>query len=186
MGLNEVLFGFFALVVVSTAFGMVMSRNSIYSALFLALNFATVALLYLILGAPFISLVQVTVYAGSIMVLFLFVIMLLGAERLGGGQGMNRQRLVAIGLGLVLLVEIFAAVVMRGGLNQPLAAPSNFGSPSDIGMTLYTQYTLPFEVTGIILLVATMGAILLTHGETRKHRLEMIKKDKQAVPGGEQ
>jgi hypothetical protein len=76
-------FGLMALIVVGTAIGMVASRNAVYSALFLVLNFATVALLYLMLGAPFIALVQITVYAGSIMVLFIFVIMLLGAERLG-------------------------------------------------------------------------------------------------------
>ncbi len=82
-----IFFGLLAVVIIVTALGMLFSRNAIYSALFLVLNFATVAVLYIILGAPFISLVQITVYAGSIMVMFLFVIMLLGAERLPGADG---------------------------------------------------------------------------------------------------
>ena len=70
-----------AMIVIATAIGMLVSRNAIYSALFLVLNFASVAVLYVTLGAPFIAMAQVTVYAGAIMILFLFVIMLLGAER---------------------------------------------------------------------------------------------------------
>ncbi len=89
----------------ATAAGLLLSRNAVYAALFLVLNFATVAVFYLLLGAPFIALVQVTVYAGAIMVLFLFVIMLLGAEKLPKGQVLPWQRPLAIGLAAVLLVE---------------------------------------------------------------------------------
>src|SRR4030065_380042 len=74
-----------AVVTVASALGMLFSRSAVYSALFLVLNFATVAMVYFLLGAPFIALAQVTVYAGAIMVLFLFVIMLLGADRAGAG-----------------------------------------------------------------------------------------------------
>ena len=78
------IFGTLALVIVGTAVGMLVSRNAVYAALFLAMNFATVALLYLILGAPFIAVAQVTVYAGAIMILFLFVIMVLRSYKLPG------------------------------------------------------------------------------------------------------
>ena len=78
-----------ALIAVASAVSMLVSRNAIYSALFLVLNFVTVAVLYLLLNAAFIALVQVTVYAGAIMVLFLFVIMLLGAERVDTGRGLR-------------------------------------------------------------------------------------------------
>ena len=81
-----ILYGLLALLVVVSGLGMLMAKNAVYAALFLVLNFATVAVLYLILGAPFIALAQVSVYAGAIMVLFLFVIMLLGAEAVGGRQ----------------------------------------------------------------------------------------------------
>ena len=85
-----------AVVSVATALGMLFSRNAIYSALFLVLNFVTVAIFYLLLGAPFIAMAQITVYAGAIMVLFLFVIMLLGAERLTPGRVLPWQRWLAI------------------------------------------------------------------------------------------
>ena len=79
--LNVIVFGLLALIVVATALAMLLTRKPIFSVLFLVLNFASVAVLYLILGAPFIAFAQITVYAGAIMVLFLFVIMLLGAEK---------------------------------------------------------------------------------------------------------
>ncbi|MBT3712349.1 MAG: NADH-quinone oxidoreductase subunit J, partial [Anaerolineae bacterium] len=94
-----------ALVAIATALGMLLSRNAVYSALFLVLNFATVAVFYLLLGAPFIAITQVTVYAGAIMVLFLFVIMLLGTEELPESDKLPWQRPVAIGLAVVLMVE---------------------------------------------------------------------------------
>ncbi len=153
-------------VVVGSALAMVISRNAIYAALFLVLNFATVALFYLVLGAPFISLVQVTVYAGSIMVLFLFVIMLLGAERLAGKEPLAHQRPLAIVLGLIFLGEMALVVFSRGWLFQGLAVgAAEIGSPAAMGRALFTQYALPFEVTGVILLVAAVGAILLTRGD---------------------
>ncbi len=83
MTIQLVLFFVLALVAVASALGMLLSRNAVYAALFLILNFATVAVFYLLLERPFIALAQVTVYAGAIMVLFLFVIMLLGAEQTG-------------------------------------------------------------------------------------------------------
>jgi NADH-quinone oxidoreductase subunit J len=82
MTLELIFFLILSLIAIVTALGMLLSRNAIYSALFLVLNFITVAVFYLLLGAPFIAMAQVTVYAGAIMVLFLFVIMLLGAESL--------------------------------------------------------------------------------------------------------
>ena len=85
MSLDLILFLILALVAIATALGMLFSRNAVYSALFLVLNFVTVAVFYLLLGAPFIAMSQITVYAGAIMVLFLFVIMLLGR----GGTSQN-------------------------------------------------------------------------------------------------
>ena len=82
MSVDLILFIILAVVAIATAAGLLLSRNAVYAALFLVLNFATVAVFYLILNAPFIALTQVTVYAGAIMVLFLFVIMLLGGEKL--------------------------------------------------------------------------------------------------------
>jgi NADH-quinone oxidoreductase subunit J len=156
-----------AVVAIATALGTILSRNAIYAALFLVLNFATVAVIYLMLGAPFIALSQITVYAGSIMVLFLFVIMLLGAERLQTGKSLRWQPYLAVPLALILAAD-FAYYLFQsaygGGEGFPLdvaATPANYGAPQAIGELLFTQYALPFEITAVILLAAVVGAILL-------------------------
>ena len=165
MTVNLVLFLILATVAVISALGMLLSRNAVYSALFLVLNFATVAIFYLLLGAPFIAITQVTVYAGAIMVLFLFVIMLLGADPLPRGKELPWQKPLAVGLALILAVEgIFLISTQKaaGIIGTPAA---DAGNPLAIGETLFSQYLLPFEVTSILLLVAMIGAIVLTHKE---------------------
>jgi NADH-quinone oxidoreductase subunit J len=178
---SPVVFFILAAVAVGTALGMVLSRNAIYSALFLALNFSAVAMLYLVLGAPFIALSQITVYAGSIMVLFLFVIMLLGAENLPQGEELRWQPLLAIPL-LVILAGDFALNLVRNNSQLAGAAslPEGFGSPAAIGDLLFTQYALPFEVTGVILLTATLGAIMLAKAD-RLSVGERIRRDHSAA-----
>lgn len=159
---SPVVFIILAAVAVGTALGMVLSRNAVYSALFLALNFSAVAMLYLILGAPFIALSQITVYAGSIMVLFLFVIMLLGAENLPNTNELRWQPLLAIPLVVILAGDFALNLVRRSGeLAAAASVPDNFGAPAQIGEMLFTQFALPFEVTAVILLTATVGAIML-------------------------
>ncbi|HSV86467.1 MAG TPA: NADH-quinone oxidoreductase subunit J [Levilinea sp.] len=166
---GELFLALIALVVVGTAIAMITSRNAVYSALFLVLNFSAVGLLYLMLGAPFIALVQITVYAGSIMVLFIFVIMLLGVERLGASEPLHGQRWLAIVLGMALLVEISLFFLLRARLVGVIGPPpAEAGSPSAIGLVLFTDYTLPFQVTGFILVAATVGAILLTRGDEKR------------------
>jgi NADH-quinone oxidoreductase subunit J len=166
MNLTLILFYILAVTALATAAGLLLSRNSVYAALFLVLNFATVAVFYLLLGAPFIALVQVTVYAGAIMVLFLFVIMLLGAEKLPKAQVLPWQRPLAIGLAAVLLVESGFLLYQRLHTTAVLAAPgaelNTTATLQTLGMTLFSQYLLPFEVTSLLLLVAMVGAIVLT------------------------
>ncbi len=167
---SVILFAVLALVVIGSAVGMLLSRNAVYSVLFLVLNFATVALLYLILGAPFIALTQITVYAGAIMILFLFVIMLLGAEKLPDSSRPHsrRQRLVAVLVALVFLGEVALYVAYRGtNLAGMPALEADFGSPVSVGMALFEQYQLPFEITSVILLSALVGAILLTRQDKK-------------------
>ncbi len=109
-----ILFFVLAAVAVASALGMLLSRNAVYAALFLIINFATVAVFYLLLGAPFIALAQVTVYAGAIMVLFLFVIMLLGAEQTGrSAKRLRWQRPLALVLGVILLAEVVFIVISQ-------------------------------------------------------------------------
>jgi NADH-quinone oxidoreductase subunit J len=160
-----IVFFILAAIAVGTAVGMLVSRNTIYSALFLVLNFATVAVLYLTLGAPFIALSQITVYAGSIMVLFLFVIMLLGAERLQVSRELRWQPWVAAPLVIILVTDLTLNIFGRVGPLNPVVTPENFGTPRLIGETLFTRFILPFEVVAVILLSATVGAIFLAKPE---------------------
>jgi NADH-quinone oxidoreductase subunit J len=166
MNLTLILFYILAVTAVATAAGLLLSRNSVYAALFLVLNFATVAVFYLLLGAPFIALVQVTVYAGAIMVLFLFVIMLLGSEKLPKGHVLPWQRPLAIGLAALLLAESGFLLFQRLHTTAIIQAPGVESNTTEtlrtLGMALFTQYLLPFEVTSILLLVAMVGAIVLT------------------------
>jgi NADH-quinone oxidoreductase subunit J len=162
-----ILFLILALVAIATALGMLVSRNSIYSALFLVLNFVTVAVFYLLLGAPFIAMAQITVYAGAIMVLFLFVIMLLGAEQLAPAQVLPWQKPLAGTLAFILVAEAAYLLVTRarpaGTILPPEASVNTMDNLRQLGQTLFTQYLLPFEVTSILLLVAMVGAIVLTN-----------------------
>ncbi|MFL7892120.1 MAG: NADH-quinone oxidoreductase subunit J [Anaerolineales bacterium] len=161
-----ILFIVLAIVAIASALSMLLSRNAIYSALFLVINFATIAVFFLLLGSPFLAMAQITVYAGAIMVLFLFVIMLLGAEQLSRDSDLPWQRPVAIILGVVLLVEtgiiIYSLGFQDGLLPSFSSFASDYASPVDIGMVLFNEYLLPFEVTSVLLLVAMIGAIVLT------------------------
>ena len=173
MTLELIFFLILSLIAIATALGMLFSRNAIYSALFLVLNFITVAVFYLLLGAPFIAMAQITVYAGAIMVLFLFVIMLLGAESLPEAEVLPWQKPLAGLLAVVLAVEATAIFLTRaaptGEIGPPDAAVNTVTNLRELGSTLFTQYLLPFEVTSILLLVAMLGAIVLIRKEKRVH-----------------
>ncbi len=158
-----------ALVTVGAAVAMVLSHNAVHSALWLVLNFFGVAVLYLLLNAPFLAMVQITVYAGAIMVLFLFVIMLLGSEK---GQeevnGLPWQTPVALVLALVLvsiaayalIVSPTPALALQGGAAG--TSTLTIGAPDEVARSLFTTYLLPFEITSVLLLVALIGAVVLT------------------------
>jgi NADH-quinone oxidoreductase subunit J len=168
MTIDLILFLILALVAIAAALGMLLSRNAVYSALFLVLNLATVAVFYVLLGAPFIAMAQITVYAGAIMVLFLFVIMLLGAEKTPGNPKWSDYILPA-GLALVLVLESIYLLISRGvpsgNIVQPEASVNSVDFLRQMGMVLFNEYLLPFEVTSILLLVAMVGAIVLTKQE---------------------
>lgn len=153
-----------AIIAVVGAGAMLFSRNAVHSALFLLLNFGAIAVLYLLLRAPFLFTVQLIVYAGAIMVLFLFVVMLLGAERSEDDHDrVSWQRPLALGLGALLLIEAVIVGVQRGSQVVLETTPQGeaAGSPEQIGQLLFTTYLLPFEITSIILLVAIIGVIVL-------------------------
>jgi NADH-quinone oxidoreductase subunit J len=159
------LFAAFAAVLVVSSLLVILHRNPVTSALFLVLAFCSLAALYLLLGAEFVGMVQVIVYAGAIMVLFLFVILYLnlGHDVEGGVQIALRR-----GLGWVLVAE-GAMLLARGlalGPETPQSPPPPGGNTRAIGLLLYSRYLFPFEITSLVLLVAMVGAIVITRGRT--------------------
>ena len=152
-------FGLIALIVVGSALGLVLKRNPIHGALFLVVNLGGIAALYLTLGAEFLAAAQVIVYAGAIMVLFIFAIMVLipGKDETGPDPR-RRYRLLAIPVGLALLAELTLIALSRG------AAPRGPGGPGGVeamGRLLFTDYVFPFELTSVLLLAAMVGVMLL-------------------------
>ncbi|HET6568482.1 MAG TPA: NADH-quinone oxidoreductase subunit J [Rhodothermales bacterium] len=160
----SILFVVLAIVAVAAGLGMLIARNPVNSALWLVLNLFCIAGLYLTLNAQFIAVVQVLVYAGAIMVLFLFVIMLLNLAELPRLEAFNWQLGLAFILGMAFLgLLVYTVAVGLHVLPQaaPVAQSALTGTAPSIARQLFTVYMLPFEVIGILLLVATIGAVML-------------------------
>lgn len=163
--MGTLIFFYFAGVIVLTATLVVALRNPIYSALSLLVMFFHVAGLYVTLHAEFLAAIQIIVYAGAILVLYLFVVMLLNIKR---DEQFNKQGVVGLFLGLVLLAEA-ALLGISGGFSvaTPTApssgeAGASVGNTESIGEILYSTYLFPFEIASLILLVAMVGAVILT------------------------
>jgi NADH-quinone oxidoreductase subunit J len=165
--LDNVVFWVFAPVSVGSAIAMLLQRNAVHAALFLIVNFFTISVFYLVLGASFLFAVQIIVYAGAIMVLFLFVIMLLGVDREEPlVERLRGQRPLAIALGAGIALELIVAI--RAGIGFATRAPADFdelanrgGNAAAISRVLFRQYFFPFEVTSILLIVAAIAVMVL-------------------------
>lgn len=166
-----ILFVLFGALALGAAIGMLFQRNAVHAALLLVVNLLSVGVLFLTLQAEFLFVAQIIVYAGAIVVLFLFVIMLLGVDREEILAEPRRFQIrQAIFGGIVALVLVGALFGTLGGARvaAPLpAAPSGFGTAQSIGTSLFTAYLLPFEVTGLLLLVATIGILMLAKRDPR-------------------
>lgn len=162
----HVAFFVIATLAVGSALGLVLKRNAIHGALFLVVNLASVAALYLMLGAEFLAAAQVIVYAGAIMVLFVFAIMVLIPGKEETGPDPRRPwRLVAVPVGALLGLQLVVVVrALRGG--APPGAPPVPGSVEALARLLFTQYLFPFELTSVLLLAAMVGVLLLARRRT--------------------
>ncbi|MGA2724400.1 MAG: NADH-quinone oxidoreductase subunit J [Bryobacteraceae bacterium] len=164
--MDVILFLIFAVIAVVCAINVVVQTHPISSAISLVGVMGSLAVLYLLLGAEFIAAAQVIVYAGAIMVLFVFVIMLLNA----GAESKRGRSLMAQLLGAPLLVALLGLLAYFVQRLYPRSASVHFGgfthgTPLDIGRALFTTYLLPFEVTSILILIAIVGAIVLARKE---------------------
>jgi len=177
-----VLFVLFAGMAIGCALAVVAQRNPLYSAISLIGVFVSLACLYVMLAAPFIAAVQVIVYAGAIMVLVVFVIMLLNVEE----EEHRRPRLkflvpAAIGLAAVLIAEVaFILATVQGSGVTPSTGGVNVGLTHSVGSALFTQYLLPFEITSILILMAIVGAMTLAR------RGGMLSPSARVIPGATQ
>ncbi len=159
--IHPVLFFLFAAVAVAGAINLLAQKHPINSALSLIVVMGSLAAIYMLLGAEFVAAVQVIVYAGAVMVLFVFVIMLLNAGREEGGTGSKVAKIfgypaVAVGGGALVWVLASSATANRG-----VQLGTFYGSTQDIGRLLFRDFLLPFEVTSVLILIAIMGAVVL-------------------------
>ena len=153
----------FAVLVVST-------KNTVHSVLFLVMNFLFVAALYVLLGAQFLAVIQVLVYAGGIVVLYLFVVMLVNLKRPPEAHSdPHRRTKLGLGLGVAVLAELALLAVRSSDIPaRPVveaAAVPVTGNTEVVGWMLYTNYLIPFEIASMLLLVAMIGAIVLAKRE---------------------
>jgi len=165
---SQVFFGYFAVVIAATAILVVALRNPVYSALSLLIMFFHVAGLYVTLHAEFLAAVQIIVYAGAILVLYLFVVMLLNIKQ---DDRYHSQWQMAMFVCVPLLVELLV-LLARSKAAQPQPLPVEAaeagGNTLAIGTTLFSTYLFPFEVASLILLVAMIGAIILAKRDILK------------------
>jgi NADH-quinone oxidoreductase subunit J len=164
--LQQGLFLVLAAVAVVAAFGVIFNRNTVYSALSLLVNFSALAVLYLMLNAQFIAIVQVVVYAGAIVVLFLFVVMLLGGRGQVWVESWFTWRTAFIVAAAVVLLTLTGTLVYEGSIGGESGTATReeiaqVGQTEALGSVLFTDYLLPFELASVLLLVGMIGAVTL-------------------------
>ena len=166
MTLTSLAFYLFATVSVASAFMVIASRNPVYSVLFLILTFFNSAGLFVLLGAEFLALILVVVYVGAVAVLFLFVVMMLDVDFAELSEGFLQYMPIGATVGLILLLELLlvfgASQTLIDAPAVPQATPEGMTNAEALGRVLYTDYVYFFQAAGAILLVAMIGAIVLT------------------------
>ena len=181
MLLQAIAFWVFAIVTVASAAMVVTSRNPVYSVLFLILAFFNTAALFVLIGAEFIAMILIIVYVGAVAVLFLFVVMMLDINFVELRKGFITYLPIGLTIGIILMVEL--ALVFGAWVISPLAetaaraptpAPTSVPNTHALGLVIYTNYVYLFEGAGFVLLVAMVGAIVLTHRQREGVRRQSI------------
>jgi NADH-quinone oxidoreductase subunit J len=167
MSIETLLFYGFATVLVAAAMGVVTVRNPVHAALLLVLTFFTSACLWLLLHAEFLAIALILVYVGAVMVLFLFVVMMLDVDFAELRAGFLKYLPIGATIGIVLLIELILVLVAwvtapEIAAQAPTPPASQMSNTVALGQILYTKYVYLFEAAGLILLVAMIGAIVLT------------------------
>ena len=163
----------FAVILIGAALRVISTRNPVHAALWLVLSFFTAAALWLLLRAEFLAIALVLVYVGAVMVLFLFVVMMLDVNFDTLRQHFRSYLPFAAGVGILVLVEMTLVIFDSAiGRTMPAPAPPTGSNTRALGQLLYVDYVYPFEIAAVVLLVAIIAAIALTHRERkeRKHQ----------------
>jgi NADH-quinone oxidoreductase subunit J len=183
MTVASVFFYIFAFVAIGSAFMVIAARNPVHSVLFLILTFVNAAGLFILLGAEFLAMMLIVVYVGAVAVLFLFVVMMLDVDFVELRQGFLQYLPVGALVGVVFLVEllmVLGAWAIGPGVPRTIASPipgvDVMTNTEALGLVLYTRYVYYFQAAGIVLLVAMIGAIVLT----LRHRPNVKRQDVRA------
>ena len=189
MGLQALFFYLFAFVAVASAFMVISARNPVHSVLFLILTFINASGLLLLTGAEFLAMILLVVYVGAVAVLFLFVVMMLDIDFAELRAGFVKNFPLGMALAVVLFVELFVGLIVHGSggveLGKAAGAAVQAADASNIqaiGALLYSRYLFLFEAAGIVLLVAMIGAIVLTHRQRSGVRGQNVSKQNARRP----
>ncbi len=187
---HSIFFYFFSLITIVSAIMVTVSKNTVHSVFFLILGFISVSCLFIMIGAEFLGMVMLIVYVGAVAVLFLFVVMMLNVAQQGNEIFQNsRYTHLPVGLIIGLIIFFELIIVVSGWKYKPdiissnsINFDSNLTNTHSIGMVLYTEYIHLFQLSGMILLVAMVGAIVLTFkkrsGIKRQSYIEQISREK--------
>jgi NADH-quinone oxidoreductase subunit J len=180
-------FYFFSFILLTSAVMVVSSRNSVHAVLFLILAFVNAAILFLLAGSEFLAFILAIVYVGAVAVLFMFVVMMLDVDFVALREGFQRYAPIGALVALVLLVElimVFAGWTIAPGAetSRLFPTPVNVSNTVALGSLIYTNYLVVFQLSGAILLVAMIGAIVLTHRDRKRAKAQNINVQHARVP----
>ena len=165
MPIIEIVFYLFSLVLIASALSVITVGNAVHAVLFLVLAFFSAACIWILLHAEFLAIVLVLVYVGAVMVLFLFVVMMLDVNVSPGNEGFTRYLPAGVLVALAMATQLFLVIWTRGMETVPMPEPKEAGysHTRELGELLYTDYIYAFEIAAVLLLVAIISAIALTH-----------------------
>ncbi|MBF0357501.1 MAG: NADH-quinone oxidoreductase subunit J [Magnetococcales bacterium] len=179
----DIVFYLFATITVIAALGVVSVKNQVHSVLFLVLTFFTTSALFVLLGAEFLAAILIMVYMGAVAILFLFVVMMLDVEFSALKERAMQYLPMGIAVGVIILIELIVIITqVHIDHDAAGAVASDVPNTLELGRLLYTKYLLPFEIASVILLVALVGAIVLTYRERKRPKRQNIQKQMARTP----
>ncbi|MEE4296835.1 MAG: NADH-quinone oxidoreductase subunit J [Wenzhouxiangella sp.] len=174
MPIIELVFYLFGTILVLSALSVVTVGNPVYAALFLVLSFFSAACIWLLMQAEFLAITLILVYVGAVMVLFLFVVMMLDVRTAPLKKGFTKFLPVGVLVAFAMALQMFLVIWTRGleTVQMPAPEPEGYSHIGALGLLLYTEYLFAFEIAAVLLLVAIIAAIMLTHRrrESTKHQ----------------